>query len=59
MRVAFCSHSFEGLQGFNFVIDCLWPEFYEAVVGNLDSIFAQGNPALFHKVLYILWAVLL
>nr|CAG4641569.1 EOG090X03KZ [Eurycercus lamellatus] len=43
------SGSFEGPQGFNLVVDCLWPEFYNALVGNLDCIFAQGNPDLFHK----------
>lgn len=43
------SRSFEGLQGFAFVVDCLWPEFYGFLVSDLDCIFAQGNPDLFHK----------
>nr|CAH0108522.1 unnamed protein product [Daphnia galeata] len=43
------SRSFEGLRGFAFVIDCLWPEFYDFIVSDLECIFAQGNPDLFHK----------
>ncbi|XP_046441864.1 conserved oligomeric Golgi complex subunit 2-like [Daphnia pulex] len=43
------SRSFEGLRGFAFVIDCLWLEFYDFLVSDLDCIFAQGNPDLFHK----------
>nr|CAG4643101.1 EOG090X03KZ [Ilyocryptus agilis] len=43
------SESLESPQGLNFVVDCLWPEFYNALVTNLDCVFAQGNPDLFHK----------
>nr|CAG4646922.1 EOG090X03KZ [Megafenestra aurita] len=41
--------SFEGLRGFTFVYDCLWPEFYTLLVTDLECVFAQGNPDIFHK----------
>lgn len=44
-------YSFEGLRGFTFVYDCLWPEFYTLLVTDLECVFAQGNPDIFHKVI--------
>lgn len=43
------SASCEDPSGFNLIPHCIWPEFYEALVTNLDCIFAQGNPDLLHK----------
>ena len=42
----------EGARGLNLVVNCLWPEFYNCLFTNLDCIFGQGNPDLFHKVRY-------
>ena len=50
--VFYCS--FGGPRGLNLVLDGLWLEFYDSLTCNLDCIFAQGNPDLFHKVRFLI-----
>lgn len=40
----------QGIKGYNFVVNSVWPEIASAIQNNLTSIFAPGDPDAFHKV---------
>lgn len=39
----------EGIKGYNFIVNSVWPEIASAIQNNLTSIFAPGDPDAFHK----------
>ena len=37
----------EGIKGYNFIVNSVWPEIVSAIQNNLTSIFAPGDPDAF------------
>ena len=46
------SHS-DVIRGYDFVVNAVWPEFVANVEARTPSIFAPGNPNLFHEVRFL------
>ncbi|XP_046848416.1 conserved oligomeric Golgi complex subunit 2-like [Xenia sp. Carnegie-2017] len=43
------NESMQSITGYNFIINSVWPEISSALQNNLTSIFAAGDPVIFHK----------
>ena len=46
------NESMQSITGYNFIINSVWPEISSALQNNLTSIFAAGDPVIFHKVCF-------
>lgn len=42
-------HKSSGISSFNFILNSVWLEVHEQLKLNMSSIYAPGNPAVFHK----------
>lgn len=41
----------EVIRGYDFLVNAVWPEIVSNLEARTPSIFAPGNPEVFHKVL--------
>ena len=48
--IPFCSRGGEVVQGYDFLVNAVWPEIVANIEARTPSIFAPGNPNLFHEV---------
>ena len=40
----------DGIQGYDLLVNAVWPEIVANIEARVPSIFAPGNPNLFHEV---------
>jgi len=45
-----CVYSHSVVSGYDFVVNAVWPEVVVNIEGKTPSIFAPGNPDVFHEV---------
>lgn len=44
------------MSGYDFVVNAVWPEVVVNIEGKTPSIFAPGNPSVFHEVQCVITA---
>lgn len=50
LEVFFYHRSSEVVRGYDFLVNAIWPEIVTNIEARTHSIFAPGNPDVFHKV---------
>ena len=54
-RLVLCRSGGEVVRGYDFLVNAVWPEIISNIEARVPSIFAPGNPEVFHTVsVYIL-----
>ena len=48
--IVFVGRDEEVIRGYNFLVNAVWPEIVSNVEARTPSIFAPGNPNVFHEV---------
>ena len=50
MRIRLVCRSGEVIRGYDFIVNSVWPEVVSNIEARTPSMFAPGNPNLFHQV---------
>ena len=50
---SFCIFRRDMVRGYDFLVNAVWPELVANIEARTPSIFAPGNPSVFHQVVYM------
>ena len=53
VMLLFFTSSSEVIRGYDFLVNAVWPEVIANIEARTPSIFAPGNPDVFHQVIII------